>query len=229
MLTIANHTGSWHYQADTGPHTSCSSAQSGATATLTGLTAGTTYTYKAYSDSGCTTANLVATASAFTTAITVGNLGETGSLTTLTVDSGKAFGQAFTTGSATNGYTLKSATLDFGTVVTASAITVSIRSEASNQPGSTDLATLSGTPASGQTTFNCSGSGCNLSASTTYYVYVAATSAAATINTTASDTETLAPSTNGWSIANAVRQQQGGWGEHTGGVSMKVELEAVAR
>ena len=67
VLTIANHTGNWYYKADTGPHTSCSTAQSGTTATLSGLTAGTTYTYKAYSDSGCTTGNLLATASAFTT------------------------------------------------------------------------------------------------------------------------------------------------------------------
>ena len=135
VLTIANHTGNWYYKADTGPHTSCSSAQS-----------------------------------------------------------------------------------------------VSIRSEATNQPGSTDLATLSGTPASGQQTFNCSGSGCNLSASTTYYVYVVATAiAGANINGTASDNETLAPSTNGWSIANAARYQQGAWGEYPGSLAMKVELEAVAR
>ena len=155
-----------------------------------------------------TEANLVATATAFTTAITVGNLGETGSINLISVTN-LAVGQAFTTGSATNGYTLKSATLDFATVVTADDITVSIRSEASNQPGSTDLATLSGTPAGGQQTFNCSGSGCNLSASTTYYVYVAASSAATTLNSTASDNETLAPSTNGWSIANAARYQSG--------------------
>ena len=92
------------------------------------------------------------------------------------------------------------------------------------------MATLTGTPAFGQQTFTCSGSGCNLSASTTYYVYVVATAAApANINNAASDNETLAPSTNGWSIANAARYQQGAWAEYPGGVSMKVELEAVAR
>ena len=229
VLTIANHTGNWYYKADTGPHTSCSSVQSGATATLTTLTAGTTYTYKAYSDSGCTTANLLATASAFTTAITAGNLGETTHSTLLSITN-LAVGQAFTTGSASNGYTLLSTTLDFAVVLNASVVTVSIRSEATNQPGSTDLATLTGTPASGQQTFNCSGAGCNLSASTTYYVYVVATAAApANINSTASDNETLAPSTNGWSIANAARYEQGVWAEYPHGVSMKVELEAVAR
>ena len=85
VLTIANHTGAWYYKANTGPHTSCSSAQSGTTATLSGLTAGTTYTYKAYSDSTCTTANLLATASAFTTAITAGNLGETSAQTLISL------------------------------------------------------------------------------------------------------------------------------------------------
>ena len=60
-------------------------------------------------------------------------------------------------------------------------------------------------------------------------MYVAASSAATTLNSTASDNETLAPSTNGWSIANAARYEQGAWAEYPGGVSMKVELEAVAR
>ena len=47
--------GSWYYKADVGPHTSCSSVQLGETAVLTGLTAGTKYTYTAYSDSTCST------------------------------------------------------------------------------------------------------------------------------------------------------------------------------
>ena len=51
----------------------------------------------------------------------------------------------------------------------------------------------------------------------------------ANLPSTASGNETLAPSTNGWSIANAVRYQQGAWAEHPQGVSMKMELEAVAR
>ena len=222
VLTIANHTGAWYYKANTGPHTSCSSSQSGTTATLSGLTAGTTYTYKAYSDSTCTTANLLATASAFTTAITAGNLGETDGTALLSLS--YAVGQQFTTGSATNGYTLLSLTLDFANVLNASSITVSIRSDASNQPGSTDLATLSGTPAQGQVTYNCSGSGCNLSASTTYFVYVTG-GGGGNLSTTASDNETLQPSTNGWSIANAARYQSGAWSEHPQGVSMKLELE----
>ena len=53
-LTIANHSGDWYYKANAAPHDSCSPAQSGATADLTNLSGNTSYTYKAYSDSGCT-------------------------------------------------------------------------------------------------------------------------------------------------------------------------------
>ena len=67
-LTIANYAGNWYYKANAGPHASCSSnAVSTSAASLTGLSGNTSYTYKAYSDSGCTTANLLATASVFLT------------------------------------------------------------------------------------------------------------------------------------------------------------------
>ena len=56
-LTRSNHTGTWYYKANTGPHASCSAAQPGNTVNLTGLSGGTSYTYKAYSDSTCTSAN----------------------------------------------------------------------------------------------------------------------------------------------------------------------------
>ena len=54
-LTIAHHTGNWWHK-QTSPGTGrCSTAISGVTANLTGLTPGTPYTWKAYSDSGCST------------------------------------------------------------------------------------------------------------------------------------------------------------------------------
>ena len=54
-LTIVGHTGNW-YVKETAPSTgTCSSAISGTTHALSTLTAGTTYTYKAYSDASCTT------------------------------------------------------------------------------------------------------------------------------------------------------------------------------
>ena len=68
-LTIANYPGTWYYRDAT-----CQGPVHTATAALTGLTASTTYTYSAYSDSSCST--LLATAGEFTTAASVGNLGE---------------------------------------------------------------------------------------------------------------------------------------------------------
>ena len=49
------------------------------------------------------------------------------------------------------------------------------------------------------------------------------------LRSTASDSETLQPSGNGWSIANAAVYQQGNWLDEPGSHTMKVELEAVAR
>ena len=64
---MANHWDAWYCKATTGPHTTCQGPVAAGTSTksLTGLTAGTSYTYSAYSDSGCST--LLATASEFTT------------------------------------------------------------------------------------------------------------------------------------------------------------------
>ena len=81
----------WYYKADAGPDSSCSSNPvARSTVALTGLSAGTTYTYSAYSDSTCTAANLMETASPFTTAagdptLTVSN--KTATSATLTVGS----------------------------------------------------------------------------------------------------------------------------------------------
>ena len=62
-LTIANYSGNWYYKhtKPAGGHCS-SSAVTGTTKNLTGLRTGTYYVFKAYSDSTCTTANLLATA-----------------------------------------------------------------------------------------------------------------------------------------------------------------------
>ena len=68
-LTIANHNGDWYYKADVAPHNTCQGPVSGSSKTLSGLSAGTTYTYTAYSDSACTSANEIAAAAAFTTTL----------------------------------------------------------------------------------------------------------------------------------------------------------------
>ena len=61
-LTIANHTGNWHYKHNqTGA--SCVSAGTETTVTATGLTANTSYIFKAYSDNTCNTELATAAAS----------------------------------------------------------------------------------------------------------------------------------------------------------------------
>ena len=64
-LTIHNYSGIWYYKYTKPSVAPCSSAISGLTTTVSGLTANTSYTYKAYTNSGCTTE--IATADAFPT------------------------------------------------------------------------------------------------------------------------------------------------------------------
>ena len=66
FLSSSAHTGNWYYKADAAPDNTCQGpAAQSAIHALTGLTASTTYTYTAYSDSACTTK--LVTASPFTT------------------------------------------------------------------------------------------------------------------------------------------------------------------
>ena len=64
-LTIANHTGNWYFKSDGDRYATCSSTPVTGKVRLVGLlTGGATYTFSAYSDSGCST--LLAAASPFT-------------------------------------------------------------------------------------------------------------------------------------------------------------------
>ena len=233
-LTIAGHTAQWWYDANTGPHTSCRGpvAANEATDDLTGLTAGTTYTYKAYSATGCNSADEIASET-FTAAVTVSNLSKSNA-TTHTLSSTVAWAQEFTTGSNAGGYTLSSVTLSFDQVINAGSITVTLRARLSNgKPNTTTaLATLSGTPAVGDSTFTCSGAGCALEADTQYFVHIWASTGsqqAALVNTTSDDNETLQPSANGWSIANSVNYSGNSWDPTTQGRSLKLKVTAVPK
>ena len=86
-LNIARHADAWYYKATSGPHTSCQGPVAAGTssASLTGLTTNTSYTYSAYSDSGCTTGNLLATAASFTTTAQLSVSSITSSGATLTI------------------------------------------------------------------------------------------------------------------------------------------------
>ena len=74
-LTIANHTGNWYYKQTAPAGGSCSSAVSGTTADLDGLTGGTAYTFTAYGDSGCAT--VIASETFSTVGLTAGSVGKT--------------------------------------------------------------------------------------------------------------------------------------------------------
>ena len=54
-LGIANYSGTWYYKRTSPSAGQCTSAGSAATKSLSGLDSGTSYTFKAYSDSGCQT------------------------------------------------------------------------------------------------------------------------------------------------------------------------------
>ena len=90
-LSIANHGDAWYYQATSGPHTSCQGPVAAGTSSqaLTGLTAGSTYTYSAYSDSACAT--LLATAAEFTTPaqLTVSSISNAGATLTISGHTGQ--------------------------------------------------------------------------------------------------------------------------------------------
>ena len=231
-LTIGEYSGPWYYK-HTNTGATCEGPVSGTTKNLAGLTGGTAYTYSAYSDSTCTTGNLLATASTFTTPVTVSTLGgslyqryEVGNY----LDTQQQGAQAFTTGSNTGGYTLSSIDVRISSKVgNPTNLVVTLHAASGSNPNTTTtLATLSGnsSPSSGTHTYTCSGSGCALSASTTYFVLMKAASSPGTsyysVDLTAA-AETKQPSGNGWSIADKGRDGIAGtWLDMLAAVKMKV-------
>ena len=215
-LTIGNHTGAWYYKATTGPHTDCQSVVSAGTDSkaISGLTPVTSYTYSAYSDSGCNT--LLATASAFTTdGVSVSNLGETAAGSHGV--GGYNYSAPFTVGSGSTGHTLDSVTLRFGAKVGSPGnIAVKIYNDSSGEPGS-EVANISLTgplsPDSEDATYTCSGSGCSLSAGT-YHLHLSRAGNTGNYpwSNTASDDETNVPSNGDWSIGNSGHRQTAGQG-----------------
>ena len=232
-LTIAGHTGNWYYKYTSPAGGTCSSAVGTTTASVSGLDRDTAYTFAAYRDAGCTA--LLTTADSFTTlaniVVSVSNLSETASGSLFSVGGSTGdYAQQFTTGANSGGYTLSSVTLDISVVFNAIGFTLAIHDVQSSgnnagQPATTARATLSGTAAAGQTTFTCS-SNCDLAASTSYFVYLSAVNANAVyLPATASNTETGA---SGWSIADALRYEQGSWALHASD-SLKIKVTATEK
>ena len=115
-LTLGNGPSSW-WLKETSPNTGTCTAKTTTTEDLSSLTAGTSYTYKAYSATGRNSANEIAseTFSTLSATVTVSNLSETqatnasGNVGQIFTDNIK-YAAGFTTGSNTGGYTLQSVT-----------------------------------------------------------------------------------------------------------------------
>ena len=224
MLTIAgNYASPWYYKRSS--ETACLGPVSLVSVSLTNLTTDTVYTYVAYSDSACTAANLMAASSAFTTnGISVSNLSESAHTQSCGVDSSSKCALGFTTGSNSAGYTLEVITAEFlGIAGDPGDLIVTLHADSSGVPADTSLVTLSGSNPnnrSGNGTYTCSGAGCALSASTTYFVQFSATKGTGVRNdlyslaTTLSDQQTLVPANNGWSLADKLDYKTtGNWSE----------------
>ena len=230
-LNMTNYNGAWSYKRIEGPaDTTCSDISSGtSTVTLSSLTTDTLYGYTSYSGSGCTTANKLYTVHFTTTDYGVGNLDEAAA-SGVSCQFGALGGAnalcavAFTTGTRSGGYTLKSVSGNFAAKTgSPNAISVAIHAADSNNssnPASSATVTLSGSDpdTAGLYTYTCSGSGCDLSASTTYFVVLSTPGSVGvnrySLNMTTSGAETAHPATNGWSIADSGRNKSGSnaWG-----------------
>ena len=240
-LNITWHTSAWYYKASSGPHTTCQGPVAANTSSknLTGLTEGTPYSYSAYSDSGCTSGKLLATATAFTTLsiVSVSTLGgaDNGVVNVGGGSPTQRVAQAFTTGSNTGGYTLSSIAIAFrATVGSPTDLEVTLHAASGLNPNTgTTLATLSGSNPStaGSYTYTCS-SGCDMSASTTYFVYIKApnsVSGSHYLATFTSSDETLTPSGNGWSMADKGRLQYVGVGWFDSGSHYRIAVTATTK
>ena len=124
--------------------------------------------------------------------------------------------QQFTTSPNSGGYRLDNITVHTAAKTGTPANFAETLNANGNTPGSA-LVTLSGSnpDTAGSHTYTCSGAGCNLAAGTTYFIVIKADGSTGTdnhytINTTQSDNDTLAPTGNGWSIANGSFSRSGG-------------------
>ena len=246
-LKIINHSGNWYYKAlANGPDISCSTAQSGTTDSLTGLTASTTYTYVAYNDA-CTTEIARHTFTTKATPVSVSSLGNTAASGRVVGNSSSVHRKAaaqFTTGANTGGYELSSITFkttaSYPVYGTPGDLVVAIYSNGNdNKPNDSSNAwkiTLNGSnpTGTGQYTYTCTTTqtnDCTLAASTPYHLVLSAPNATGDHNnyrweTSASGSEVLVPTNNGWSIGESFEHSSGTWGDITNYLSFKVTATA---
>ena len=236
----------WYQRATPSGDTTCHSVAAGLTAaSLSTLTASTSYTYKAYDASGCNDADEIASVTFATTPTTVSNLGETKSGTSFigrrvaggtSQESSQAAG--FTTGSNSSGYKLQSVTVKMGAGVGApTGLTAAIHVASGGNPAASATYTLSGdAPTSaGEYTYTCAGT-CSLNASTGYFLVLSATVPSTgnhhyRTDLTTSDAETNMPANAGWSIANAVKYSNNGvdWNDSGSSATLKFKVTATPK
>ena len=146
---------------------------------------------------------------------------------------------AFTTGSGAGGYTLNSITLAFTkTYGSPGNLVVALHASSGGNPAATASATLTGDNPGipgGVETYTCSGSGCNLSPNTTYFVVLSAPNASSDGNfyawrTTVSDSQFVSPAGAGWAIADALTSKvdSGNWTVDAKGLAGKFKVSTTA-
>ena len=225
-LNLVNNGAAWSYKQGSG---SCSAAQNGSTTSvsLTGLTAETAYTYRAWANTTCSGSPMAMDTFTTTPPPHVTNLHSVSSGGS-PISSSAQQGVAFTTGSNSGGYTLGSVTISMKKSgnVTPSNLAITLHSMAganpynmhNSYPSTTTLDTLTGTPPIStsftDTAFTCSGSGCELSASTTYFVVATYTSPNGNYEWryVGTDTQSGSPSGHGWKIERSHQKHiDGNW------------------
>ena len=234
-LTLAGHTGNWHYQADATPFKSCSTAQSGGSVSLTDLSPGTSYTFKAYSDSACS-AEIAAALPFNTLGVSVSNLNYANHNDPCNVSSATWCAVGFTTGSNGNGYTLGDVVALFGQAYRSPGdIQVTLHAASGGVIDSDALVTLSGSDpdTTGEYQYTCNGTGCALSPSTTYFIQfkgadVVGLGGYYKLRGTISDDQDTTPANNGWSLADDTRANiNGSWQTYSDTSKVKVAATPV--
>ena len=226
-LTIANHTGDWFYKGISGTEASsnCQDVYNSTTDTLSGLTADKLYGYTAHDHASCSSATELAREYFSTNDFDVGNLGEGASSDSYCgigyiSSKSRQCAVGFSTGSRSGGYTLKSVTGSFYEKLgNPGSLKVELHAADSgnaSNPATTAIsnATFAGSDpdTTGLYDFTCTGAGCSLSASTTYFLVMSTDDAsggndAYLLETTNSDAEATHPDSNGWTIANVARSK----------------------
>ena len=117
---------------------------------------------------------------------------------------------AFETGGNSGGYTLANVTVSLGTTVgSPTSLSAKIYADSNNLPGALVKDLGSKTPAGGSNvTWDCTGSGCGLSADATYHLALEADAPTSggkahyVWNATGSDSETNTPANAGWEVGD---------------------------